>query len=185
MLFLLLHLSGFGVGGPDDEVLPDLGVPLLLLHPLVTCQTQRMLTNVKDTSEKKEVVDDNLYILAVKHKDINIEFKNIPNDTHTIVVSSMAKLMTKDSNPNLNDKSSGKNVEDHIKENFCGNNTSVTSHTVPVTAGQSRDANASYDVNKPSGGENLKHTPTLVDILLEYQGLPIHFSLLTFLLCLS
>ena len=64
--------------------------------------------------------------------------------------------MTKDNNPMLNDKSSVKNVADQTKENFCANNTSITSHTDFDTAGQPRDANARYDVIKTSGGGNIK-----------------------------
>ena len=113
-------------------------------------------------------------------------FDNILNKDLLNIASSMAETDDQSNIPNLNDKTSGKNAADQTKENFYGNNTSITSHTDFDTAGQSRDANARYDVIKTSGGGNIKHTPTLVDILLEYQGLPIHFlSLLTFLLCLS
>ena len=98
----------------------------------------------------------------------------------------MAKTDDQSNIPNLNDKTSGKNAEDQTKENSKNIYKSTPDRGSHDTVGQPSDTNARCDFIKTPGGGNIKHTPTLVDILLEYQGLPIHFlSLLTFLLCLS
>lgn len=185
VLFLFLHLSGFGVGGPDDEALPVLSEPLLLLHAPVTCQTQRLSINVYEDNIKKEEAGDNSIFLTAKTEELDTKSYKSIKETYSTLNPSKARIMTKNKSSYPDQNNSAINDADMIAENLKIIHKPSPHDTSHGTVATSSDCNATDDVYKTPGGGNLKHTPTLVDILLEYQGLPIHFlPLFTFLLCL-